>query len=189
MAANVNLGEIEDSDHDSWADDLPEEPERAARLNRVYAERAAFFQQRIANNNWCTCDGCWPLVHTNTHHDVSCCQESVQARASCQDNEHFGEKQPYTCITRHPTFRGTCLYDRFLLGLEHNYHVDGVDTGRLPRNERLRYVAYRCYTSWIHGHLGRWNRLEIPQCVTAAIRRQFPDEAEQYVGCQEADRQ
>ena len=62
-----------------------------------------------------------------------------------------------------------------MLGVEHNYHVPGVELGLVPRNERLLYVAYCVFSQWIHGRLGRWNRFEIPKCVTAAVWRQFPD--------------
>ena len=194
MAANYDNQQVggqqeeADSDHDSWAGDIPEDPEEAAEIDRRVAERAAFFQHRLAHNDWCTCNGCWPVVFAQSHHDVKCCQEIQEAREACQDHEQFGDLQPYNCIAHHPTFLGTCLYERFLLGVEHNYHVPGVDLGHMPRNERLRYVAYRVFSQWIHGRLGRWNRVEIPQCVTAAVRRRYPDGAMNYTGFQEADR-
>ena len=41
-------------------------------------------------------------------------------------------------------------------------------------------MAYRNFTSWVYGRLGKGVRKPIPACVVAAIRRKFP--AEKYAG-------
>ena len=39
----------------------------------------------------------------------------------------------------------------------------------------MRLVAYRQYTWWIHGHLGRRIRIAIPSCAVSAIRDVYPE--------------
>lgn len=41
----------------------------------------------------------------------------------------------------------------------------------------LRYAAYRQYTLFIHGRLGKHVRCRIPSCVVASIRRAYPNPA------------
>ncbi|ELU17366.1 hypothetical protein CAPTEDRAFT_196688 [Capitella teleta] len=47
-------------------------------------------------------------------------------------------------------------------------------------NRRYRYTAYRQFTMWIHGYLGRKLRVVIPACAVAAICHQFS--SPQYYG-------
>lgn len=54
-----------------------------------------------------------------------------------------------------------------------------------PRTWRL--AAYRQFTWWAHGALGKKNRRVIPACVVKAIRHEFPDETGQYAGFKEAE--
>lgn len=51
----------------------------------------------------------------------------------------------------------------------------------------LRLAAYRQYTWWIHGYLGRGDRRVIPSCVVSAVRREFPEPQDNYTGFQEAN--
>ena len=50
-----------------------------------------------------------------------------------------------------------------------------------------RVAAYRQFTWWAHGTLGKRRRRVIPSCVVKAIRAQFPEEDGLYVGFQEAN--
>ena len=54
-----------------------------------------------------------------------------------------------------------------------------------PRTWRL--AAYRQFTWWAHGALGKKNRRVIPACVVKAIRQEFPDETGQYARFKEAE--
>ena len=51
-----------------------------------------------------------------------------------------------------------------------------------------RLAAYRQFTWWAHGVLGKKRRRIVPACVVQAIRRRFPElESRDYVGFREAD--
>ena len=53
----------------------------------------------------------------------------------------------------------------------------------------MRLVAYRQYTWWIHGHLGRRIRIAIPSCAVSAIRDVYPEaDPGTYRGFEEVDK-
>lgn len=52
---------------------------------------------------------------------------------------------------------------------------------------RYRLLAYRNFTSWVHGRLGSGIRKIIPSCIVSAIRRKFPEETGIYTGFIEGD--
>ena len=49
-----------------------------------------------------------------------------------------------------------------------------------------RLAAYRQFTYWIYGKLGKKNRIPIPSCVVKAVRHQYPEEDGIYEGYHEA---
>lgn len=52
----------------------------------------------------------------------------------------------------------------------------------------IRWAAYRQWTAWVHGHLGRKIRIPIPSCVVTKIRDMYPKAGdESHVGFHEAD--
>ena len=173
------------ADHDSegsWEDDVPEDEEQGRALNREYARRADVLQQRTANGDWCTCGTCYPTQDALSAFDVTCCQESDEAKALCAQNPEFEDEEPYSCVTHHPCFYTYCLYEHGLNNRAHEYRMEGVNQGMVERHEKLRYVAYRSYTGWAHGFLGRRQRKEIPHCVQKAIRQRFKDPQARYTG-------
>ena len=46
----------------------------------------------------------------------------------------------------------------------------------------FRYSAYRQFTWWVHGHLGKTIRRVIPSCAAKKIRGVFPSEDGSYTG-------
>lgn len=171
----------------SWHDDPVEQPDRAQQFDDEMERRQGVLQQRQQNGDWCNCGYCIPVEHAYSAFDVTCCQESEAGRQLCQENREFDDEQPYRCVTQHPSFYHLCLYERELNNVRHLYRMDGVDERNINRNQRLRYVAFRAYTAWAHGYLGRHRRREVPHCVQKAIRRRFPDAQHRYHGFQPPD--
>ena len=48
-------------------------------------------------------------------------------------------------------------------------------------NRAFRFMAYRQYTLWIHGCLGRRSTRVVPACCTISIRTRFPDPEGKYI--------
>ena len=166
----------------SWDDYPAENPVRAAVLNREIARRAQLLQERLENGDWCRCGNCWPVLHAESADDVTCCHEQVEITAVRGQHALFGHADAYKCICMHPSFFHFCLYEMHLDHIAHLYKMDDVDLREIQRYKKLRYVAFRSFSGWIHGYLGRGNRRKIPQCVTKAIRQAFPSPTGQYRG-------
>lgn len=56
----------------------------------------------------------------------------------------------------------------------------GRARGRDVTNDSLRWCAYRHFTAWAHGHLGKFNRRVAPSCVVKRLRELYP--SPQYAG-------
>ena len=56
--------------------------------------------------------------------------------------------------------------------------------GRRPSNNLIRKECYRKFVFACHGALGHGNRVEIPKCALAAIRKEYSDET--FMGYQES---
>jgi hypothetical protein len=67
------------------------------------------------------------------------------------------------------------------VGREHTFFL----MLRLMFNSLLRWTAYRQFTLWIHGRLGRFSRIPVPACVVHTIWTTFPDEHGVYEGFHE----
>lgn len=56
----------------------------------------------------------------------------------------------------------------------------------IPRNfiffRTYRLAAYRHFTLWAHGKLGRHRRVVIPSCVVNYIRQVYPEASGIYIG-------
>lgn len=48
------------------------------------------------------------------------------------------------------------------------------------KNHNLRFEGYKIATGLIHGILGKYNRVQLPDCVTNGIRNLYP--GSNYVG-------
>ncbi|XP_075705881.1 uncharacterized protein LOC142738540 [Rhinoderma darwinii] len=126
--------------------------------------------ERISNSNWCLCNNC---IAMPTNIESICCKEIPNV-------EPFMDN--ITCITEHDYFQQFC-------GDRERVHISMRAIGeiRLPPpdkdlNRLLRKTAYRGFTSWIHGYLGKGNRRPIPSCAVKIIRDVFCDPVDEYCG-------
>ncbi|XP_075707197.1 uncharacterized protein LOC142741743 [Rhinoderma darwinii] len=122
--------------------------------------------------SWCQCGNC---INLPTEEECVCCKVIRNVLNKMEEDE------PISCITEHHTFIGTCL-NKEQLTLCESYRCFGP-TRQAPLNNRsLRMVAYRMFTVWVHGYLGRKNRRTIPACAVQKVRAMFPEENQVYVG-------
>jgi hypothetical protein len=52
-------------------------------------------------------------------------------------------------------------------------------------NNIIRKRAYREATILIHQYLGRGKRIRLPSCIVEAVRKEFPDKDNNYLGFKE----
>ena len=109
---------------------------------------------------WCICFKC--EVMPNEKENV-CCKN--------KDKNH-----------EHPEFYHLVLDER-VLDLAMKENADWLCFNFNPDdNSSWRYTAYRQYTMWHWGHLGRGNRKVIPACIVKIVRERFPDKFGNYRG-------
>ena len=75
----------------------------------------------------------------------------------------------------------TLLYDReerLVDGVKIVVDKDGVAVS----NAKMRKALYRLFTYKKFGHLGKGNRIPIPNCVTDKIKEMYPDDDDSYMG-------
>lgn len=173
---------------ESWSDDSVEDEIRAAIFDAELRERRERFEHRRANGEWCRCTNCFPPSAPQSAFDLTCCKECTRIDEILHENDLFSKDRAYMCVTEHPAFFFYCLYRRGLEGKMHVYTSSNYDGRRLTYNARLRYVAYRSFSHWVHGRLGRGVRQPIPQCVTKRIQQEFPAQSpDEYTGYREAE--
>uniref|UniRef100_A0A672GRD5 P2X purinoreceptor 7 intracellular domain-containing protein n=1 Tax=Salarias fasciatus TaxID=181472 RepID=A0A672GRD5_SALFA len=132
-------------------------------------------EERVGHSRWCLCGCCLPMA---TERESVCCKEN-----GC--SLYFIIDLP--CITAHPNFQAVCinpdvlwaalvsLHDRFSTGLPNRSQIT---------NRSYRYAAYRQFTWWMHGWLGKRVRRVIPSCSVNHIRQIYPEENRLYTGFQ-----
>ena len=59
------------------------------------------------------------------------------------------------------------------------------DSNVVVDNERMRKTLYKMFTREKYGHLGKGNRIPLPNCVVVKIREAFPDPENKYMGFHE----
>ncbi|XP_031757004.1 P2X purinoceptor 7-like [Xenopus tropicalis] len=109
-----------------------------------------------------------------TSEESVCCQEIEKVASEIPEN--------FTCITSNQLFHIMCLDQRIA-----NIHYVMITNQPIQEDlslhhRNLRRTAYRSFTSWIHGFLGKGVRIAIPSCAVAAVREAYPDPKGNYVG-------
>ena len=80
----------------------------------------------------------------------------------------------------HPEFYHLLL-DEWVLDLAMKKNADWLCFNFNPDdNSSWTYTAYRHYTMWCWGHLGRGNRKSIPESIVNIIRERFPHKFGNY---------
>ncbi|XP_077334684.1 P2X purinoceptor 7-like isoform X2 [Lithobates pipiens] len=127
--------------------------------------------QRLGNTEWCKCRKCIPMP---TPLESSCCQEINEVVVSIPEGVE--------CITHSESFEMYCVNEQNVRVNTICLHLEGHPTVDPDNNRRLRKTAYRTFTAWIYGYLGKGNRRVIPSCAVNAVRNAFPDPNASYVG-------
>ncbi|XP_064479573.1 P2X purinoceptor 7-like [Ornithodoros turicata] len=138
---------------DSSSSDIPESPPSSPGSDRA------------GNADWCSCAKCKPM---DTADECLCCREV----------ENVCKKQTVNCITDNEYFEILCL-DTEVLRVSFTYIRDTEEYGNtrdIAVNKKFRYIAYRQFTRWIWGGLGKHHRKILPACVVYAIRDAFPSD-------------
>ncbi|XP_040297380.1 uncharacterized protein LOC121008750 [Bufo bufo] len=128
-------------------------------------------ENRLKELHWCNCGQCQILTSVN---DCLCCTE-IYALESLLTPE-------INCICKHPRFTEVCQDSDQLIGLITSMQIT---TGRTMDSKNTRCLclaAYRAFTMWVHGPLGKHNRRPIPTCAVLKIRALFPDQNGCYTG-------
>ena len=103
---------------------------------------------------------------------VTCAyNESINENICCQNPKILSDEKfaGCICITVTSSFASICLNKdvlEFALEGWNDMNRDNKDYG----NENYRFIAYRQFIWWYHGHLGRSNRTPMPNCILKKIR-------------------
>ncbi|XP_040068408.1 P2X purinoceptor 7-like [Ixodes scapularis] len=122
-------------------------------------------RRRLLNTRWCCCESRCGTMSTPV--------ESVCCKEQCKVKEKAGS---LPCITAHRLFELYCL-DRDILDLEYKKLrvCRPLSTRNIKEiNAKYRYTAYCQFVWWIHGRLGKENRVTLPSCVVTRVRKEFP---------------
>ena len=84
------------------------------------------------------------------------------------------------------TFHSICLNEDVLQVALSGWN-DLREDDKQYENNNFRFIAYRQYILWCHGHMGRRNRTPLPNCVLQKIREVFPDDENTYIPYMDTD--
>lgn len=111
---------------------------------------------------WCKCGRCRPMP---TPAENVCCKNRP-------------------CITTADIFHNIVL-NRDILAVAIVHRADVYSDEPLYEPSDYRKAAYRQWTMWRCGYLGRGNRKVIPSCVVWAVRNKYPAPDGNYLGFKE----
>jgi hypothetical protein len=115
------------------------------------------------------------------HHSSMPPKEDVAGLVTQEQEE---DKPPCPFCQNCPCWLEQGLYDSLVV-LEQSIR-DGDHDNKVT-NKEVRYQLYRHATAYIHGFLGKGNRIKLPRCVETDIRDLAPEPAQAYEGFREAE--
>nr|XP_054761146.1 uncharacterized protein LOC129267461 [Lytechinus pictus] len=125
-------------------------------------------QCRRENNCWCSCRNC-PEMQTDV--ESLCCRELNRCR----------KIQTNGCIIDSKEFKVLCLDKpslRAFLSFRSKDHQIPGDMG----NKSYRFAAFRIWSDYLHGYMGKGVRWPLPACVVTRVRQEFPNKTGVYDG-------
>ena len=126
----------------------------------------------------CRCGECPDTMPTRI--EKKCCQEEPLDRTIIEDYQEG--MCLYTCEEIRHLFLRTSLRIAWLSQQQYLMLTGDALSFANMTTTNYRYHAYRSYTSYIHGLLGRWQRKVVPACLVKRIRELYPSADNTYVG-------
>lgn len=142
--------------------------ERRERKNRLANNKKAM-NEGNSSIDWCYCSIC--AYDESIYEDVCCRNPKILP------NEKFAG---HICITNTSSFSSICL-NKDVLEVALEGWNDMRGDNKEYKNENYRFIAYRQFIWWCHGHMGKKNRTPLPNCVLRKIREIFPDPNNFYI--------
>lgn len=129
---------------------------------------------KLNNMNWCICGKCVVLPGMKEHHCV-CCGHIFALNML---------RNGLQCVTDNPQFQTVCL-NREVLDVALLSAASFLKEKPLIRpleSRQYRLAAYRQFTIWSRGYLGKKQRKLIPPCVVNLIHKTYPPAGNFVVG-------
>ncbi|XP_063292368.1 zinc finger protein 282-like isoform X3 [Pelobates fuscus] len=128
---------------------------------------------RVGHVRWCTCGLCISLP---TDEECICCRDIVNVRKLLLEDSE--------CICEIEYLRKDLVSREHLTALyRYGLSFSKKRFKAIERESDYRITAYRAFTMWVHGYMGRnVKRRPIPSCVVRRIRDNFPAPDKTYVG-------
>ncbi|XP_068135470.1 P2X purinoceptor 7-like [Hyperolius riggenbachi] len=121
--------------------------------------------------DWCECGNCTPM---KTEIEEVCCCQIEEVGDKIRDGK--------TCVTQVDFFKNMFINEEYVeTNFRSNPNITEHPDDRLY-NRKLRKTAYRSFTCWVYGYLGKKQRRPIPSCAVKMICDAFPDPLHLYTG-------
>ncbi|KAM4664113.1 uncharacterized protein O3C94_012287 isoform 1-T2 [Discoglossus pictus] len=134
---------------------------------------------RVGNTDWCSCTNCFVMP---TEEESVCCHNIIDISRLLPSR--------ITCICDVDNFKNKMINREYVKEL-HRYAASYKKTHLCKvadmKERDVRKVAYRAFTLWIYGHLGRKSRRPIPSCVVDCVRAHFSALDHTYIGIRTAE--
>lgn len=105
---------------------------------------------------WCNCGNCRFFFES----EKTCC---CSTKSVCMLQSHEQQR-----------LRSIVLDEVSLRTAINGYHLQLREITWNYSNENFRHIAYKQYVSYQHGHLGRGQRISLPNCFLWAVRDKWP---------------